>query len=83
LFAHRRADGAHHFRTLRASKNRFGATGKIGVFEMTGLGRAEVANPSAVFLAGRASVEDRRPMLIEIQALVAPSSLGMPRHGAP
>ena len=76
-------DSAHHFRMLRASKNRFGATGEIGVFEMTGLGRAEVANPSALFLAGRASVEDQRPMLIEIQALVAPSSLGMPRHGAP
>ena len=46
-------DGAHHFRMLRASKNRFGATGEIGVFEMTGLGLAEVANPSALFLAGR------------------------------
>jgi DNA repair protein RadA/Sms len=83
-------DGAHHFRILRASKNRFGATGEIGVFEMTGLGLTEVANPSALFLAGRdasapgaavfAGMEGQRPMLIEIQALVAPTSLGTPRR---
>ena len=83
-------DGAHHFRMLRASKNRFGATGEIGVFEMTGLGLAEVANPSALFLAGRdaaapgaavvAGMEGQRPILIEIQALVAPTSLGTPRR---
>ncbi|HXY59948.1 MAG TPA: DNA repair protein RadA [Methylocystis sp.] len=83
-------DGAHHFRMLRASKNRFGATGEIGVFEMTGLGLAEVPNPSALFLAGRdaaapgaavlAGMEGQRPMLIEIQALVAPTSLGTPRR---
>lgn len=83
-------DGAHHFRMLRASKNRFGATGEIGVFEMTGLGLAEVPNPSALFLAGRdasapgaavlAGMEGQRPMLIEIQALVAPSALGTPRR---
>ena len=83
-------DAAHHFRMLRASKNRFGATGEIGVFEMTGLGLAEVANPSALFLAGRdaeapgaavlAGMEGQRPMLIEIQALVAPSALGTPRR---
>ena len=46
-------EGAHAFRVLRASKNRFGATDEIGVFEMTGGGLAEVANPSALFLAGR------------------------------
>ncbi len=83
-------DGAHHFRMLRASKNRFGATGEIGVFEMTGLGLAEVPNPSALFLAGRdasapgaavlAGMEGQRPMLVEIQALVAPTSLGTPRR---
>ncbi|WP_363349041.1 DNA repair protein RadA [Methylocystis echinoides] len=83
-------DAAHHFRMLRASKNRFGATGEIGVFEMTGGGLAEVANPSALFLAGRdasapgaavfAGMEGQRPMLIEIQALVAPTSLGTPRR---
>lgn len=83
-------DGAHHFRMLRASKNRFGATGEIGVFEMTGSGLAEVPNPSALFLAGRdaaapgaavlAGMEGQRPMLIEIQALVAPTALGTPRR---
>ena len=83
-------EGAHAFRVLRASKNRFGATDEIGVFEMTGLGLAEVANPSALFLAGRdigapgaavfAGVEGARPVLVEIQALVAPSTLGTPRR---
>jgi DNA repair protein RadA/Sms len=83
-------EGAHAFRLLRASKNRFGATDEIGVFEMTGLGLAEVANPSLLFLAGRdgaapgaavfAGVEGARPVLVEIQALVAPSTLGMPRR---
>jgi DNA repair protein RadA/Sms len=83
-------DSAHHFRMLRASKNRFGATGEIGVFEMTGAGLAEVPNPSALFLAGRdaeapgaavlAGMEGQRPMLVEIQALVAPTSLGTPRR---
>lgn len=83
-------DASHHFRLLRASKNRFGATGEIGVFEMTGLGLVEVANPSALFLSGRdaaapgaavlAGMEGQRPMLIEIQALVAPSAPGTPRR---
>ncbi len=83
-------DATHHFRMLRASKNCFGATGEIGVFEMTGLGLAEVANPSALFLAGRdaaapgaavlAGMEGQRPMLLEIQALVAPSALVTPRR---
>jgi DNA repair protein RadA/Sms len=83
-------EGAHAFRVLRAAKNRFGPTDEIGVFEMTGGGLAEVANPSALFLAGRdgaapgaavfAGVEGARPVLVEIQALVAPSSLGTPRR---
>ena len=83
-------EGAHAFRILRASKNRFGATDEIGVFEMTGAGLAEVVNPSALFLAGRdgaapgaavfAGVEGARPVLVEIQALVAPSTLGTPRR---
>jgi DNA repair protein RadA/Sms len=83
-------EGAHAFRILRAAKNRFGATDEIGVFEMTGAGLAEVANPSALFLAGRdvaapgaavfAGVEGARPVLVEIQALVAPTSLGTPRR---
>jgi DNA repair protein RadA/Sms len=75
---------------LRAVKNRFGATDEIGVFEMTDLGLREVANPSALFLAERrgnvsgccvfAGIEGSRPVLVEIQALVAPSSLGTPRR---
>ncbi len=83
-------DGSHHFRILRAVKNRFGPTDEIGVFEMTGLGLAEVSNPSALFLAGRdaqasgaavfAGMEGTRPLLVEIQALVAPTSLGTPRR---
>ena len=84
-------DGAHAFRLLRAAKNRFGATDEVGVFEMTGSGLAEVPNPSALFLSGRdvgaapgasvfAGVEGARPLLVEIQALVAPTSLGTPRR---
>jgi DNA repair protein RadA/Sms len=71
-------------------KNRFGPTDEIGVFEMTGLGLAEVPNPSAMFLAGRdtaspgtavfAAMEGTRPLLVEFQALVAPTALGTPRR---
>jgi DNA repair protein RadA/Sms len=80
----------HHFRILRAVKNRFGATDEIGVFEMTGKGLAEVANPSALFLGDRSSaapgtavfagLEGTRPLLCEIQALVAPTGYGTPRR---
>ena len=80
----------HAFRILRAVKNRFGPADEIGVFEMTGAGLAEVANPSALFLSERdrpapgsvvfAGIEGTRPVLTEIQALVAPSSLGTPRR---
>ena len=87
---HFEGDRGHQFRILRGTKNRFGATDEIGVFEMTGAGLAEVVNPSALFLAGRdgaapgaavfAGVEGARPVLVEIQALVAPSSLGTPRR---
>jgi DNA repair protein RadA/Sms len=80
----------HHFRVLRAVKNRFGPTDEIGVFEMTGKGLAEVANPSALFLGDRhsaapgtavfAGLEGTRPLLCEIQALVAASSYGTPRR---
>src|SRR5579862_3881055 len=80
----------HHFRVLRAVKNRFGATDEIGVFEMTGKGLAEVANPSALFLGDRrqaspgtavfAGLEGTRPLLCEIQALVSPTSYGTPRR---
>ncbi|MHA1107790.1 MAG: DNA repair protein RadA [Alphaproteobacteria bacterium] len=80
----------HQFRVLRAIKNRFGPTDEIGVFEMTDAGLMEVKNPSALFLAERrdnvsgaavfAGIEGTRPLLVEIQALVAPSSLGTPRR---
>jgi DNA repair protein RadA/Sms len=83
-------DGAHQFRILRAVKNRFGPTDEIGVFEMTGGGLREVANPSQLFLSERdrgtpgtavfAGVEGTRPLLVEIQALVAPTALGTPRR---
>lgn len=82
-------DRGHHFRILRSVKNRFGATDEIGVFEMTEKGLGEVPNPSALFLAERrgnvagscvyAGIEGSRPMLVEIQALVAPSG-GNPRR---
>ncbi len=75
-------DRGHHFRILRGVKNRFGATDEIGVFEMTEKGLSEVSNPSALFLAERrgnvtgscvfAGIEGSRPLLVEIQALVAP-----------
>ena len=80
----------HQFRLLRAVKNRFGPADEIGVFEMTGAGLAEVPNPSALFLSERggpapgsvvfAGIEGSRPMLTEIQALVAPSPLSNPRR---
>src|SRR5215831_14855180 len=100
----------HQFRILRAVKNRFGATDEIGVFEMSDRGLVEVANPSALFLAGRAAagppafgvatenepvesnlgqisgsavfagMEGTRPVLVEVQALVAPAILGTPRR---
>lgn len=83
-------DAAHHFRILRAVKNRFGATDEIGVFEMGGAGLVEVPNPSALFLGARdasvsgtavfAGMEGTRPLLVEIQALVTPTALGTPRR---
>ena len=83
-------EGSHQFRILRAVKNRFGPTDEIGVFEMTGAGLREVSNPSELFLSERdlgspgtavfAGMEGTRPLLVEIQALVAPSALGTPRR---
>ena len=80
----------HQFRILRAVKNRFGPADEIGVFEMTGKGLAEVRNPSALFLAERgrpapgavvfAGIEGTRPILCEIQALVAPAPSGQARR---
>jgi DNA repair protein RadA/Sms len=83
-------DRGHQFRILRAVKNRFGATDEIGVFEMTDSGLAEVPNPSALFLAERrgniagsavfAGLEGTRPVLVEVQALLAPNTGGAPRR---
>ena len=83
-------DRGHPFRLLRSVKNRFGATDEIGVFEMVNDGLKEVTNPSQLFLGDRdakapgaavfAGMEGTRPLLVEFQALVAPSSLGTPRR---
>jgi DNA repair protein RadA/Sms len=83
-------DGAGPFRVLRAVKNRFGPTDEIGVFEMTGRGLGEVTNPSELFLGDRdgrapgaavfAGMEGSRPLLVEIQALVAETGLATPRR---
>jgi DNA repair protein RadA/Sms len=80
----------HRFRLLRAVKNRFGPADEIGVFEMTGQGLTQVANPSELFLSEReanapgtavfAGIEGTRPVLVEIQALVAPSTPGQSRR---
>ncbi|MDA8126647.1 MAG: DNA repair protein RadA [Deltaproteobacteria bacterium] len=85
-------DAGHAYRVIRGIKNRFGPTHEIGVFEMRDTGLAEVANPSAFFLAERPegaagsvvvpSMEGTRPILIEVQALVSPTNFGMPRRTA-
>lgn len=78
------------YRMLRAVKNRFGSTNEIGVFEMTGTGLKEIGNPSAVFLQGKPSnisgiatvcvLEGTRPIIAEVQALVAPTPFPAPRR---
>lgn len=83
-------DGSHPFRILRAVKNRFGSTNEIGVFEMKQEGLCCVENPSELFLSERplgvsgsvvtTSLEGSRPLLVELQALVTPSSFGVPRR---
>ena len=85
-------EGDQHmsYRILRAAKNRFGATNEIGVFEMQGDGLAEVENPSQMLLSGRPEdapgtcvtcvMEGNRPVLAEVQALLAPSSFSVPRR---
>ncbi|MGE0232820.1 MAG: DNA repair protein RadA [Flavobacteriaceae bacterium] len=83
-------EGGHRFRILRAVKNRFGPTDEIGVFAMSDQGLEGVDNPSALFLGSHeraapgmavfAGMEGSRPLLVEIQALVAPSPLGTPRR---
>lgn len=83
-------DRGHQFRILRTVKNRFGPTDEIGVFEMGQLGLSEVTNPSALFLSDRsgtvtgssvfAGLEGTRPILVEVQALIAPAPYGAPRR---
>lgn len=82
----------HTYRILRGVKNRFGSTNEMGIFEMKELGLQEVLNPSEIFLEERsrgasgstvvASMEGTRPVLVEIQALISPSSFGNPRRMA-
>lgn len=82
----------HTYRILRSVKNRFGSTHEMGIFEMKEKGLQEVMNPSEIFLEERsegaagstvvASMEGTRPVLVEIQALIAPSSFGNPRRMA-
>jgi DNA repair protein RadA/Sms len=83
-------DRGQYYRILRAVKNRFGATDEIGVFAMSDTGLEEVKNPSALFLHARenpvsgaavfAGMEGTRPLLVEIQALVSPSTMSTPRR---
>lgn len=83
-------DHNNHFRILRSIKNRFGAVNEIGVFEMTSKGLIEISNPSELFLMERennvsgsavfAGIEGSRPLLIEIQALIAPTHMATPRR---
>lgn len=85
-------DRGHAFRILRTVKNRYGSTNEIGVFEMKEEGLMEVDNPSEIFLAERSlnvsgsvvlpSMEGTRPILVEVQALVSPTSFGSPRRTA-
>lgn len=85
-------DRHHTYRILRAVKNRFGSTNEMGIFEMKELGLHEVLNPSEIFLEERpvgvagstvvASMEGTRPVLVEIQALISPTSFGNPRRMA-
>lgn len=89
---HFEGDRHHAFRILRSVKNRFGATNEIGVFEMREDGLAEVKNPSEIFLSDRnfdvsgstviCAMEGTRPLLVEIQALVTPTSYGTPQRTA-
>jgi DNA repair protein RadA/Sms len=83
-------EGGQNYRLLRTVKNRFGSTHELGVFEMDGEGLREVSNPSSLFLSERsrpaagtavtASLEGTRPLLVELQALVAPTALALPRR---
>ena len=81
-------ENGNSFRIVRAVKNRFGAAGEIGVFEMSDAGLSEVMNPSSLFLSDRnsdvsgvsvfAGMEGTRPILIEVQALIVPTFMALP-----
>jgi len=83
-------DRGHPYRILRTIKNRFGSTNEIGVFEMSDEGLIEITNPSELFMSERpqnasgssviATVEGTRPLLVELQALVSPTTFGIPRR---
>ncbi|NQT26805.1 DNA repair protein RadA [candidate division KSB1 bacterium] len=85
-------DDQHVYRLLRTAKNRFGSTNEVGIFEMGSKGVTEVKNPSAHLIGNQAhtasgtciavSLEGTRPLLVEIQALVTPSSYGTPQRNA-
>lgn len=85
-------DRGQPYRILRTVKNRFGSTNEIGVFEMTDEGLKEIANPSELFLSERplnvsgstviVSIEGTRPLLVEVQSLVSPTTFGMPRRAS-
>ncbi len=90
VLLHFEGDREHFYRILRSIKNRFGSTREIGVFEMKENGLQEVKNPSAIFLAQRSedvsgssvtcTMEGTRPFLVELQALVTPTSYGLPQR---
>ena len=85
-------EGDRHlaYRILRATKNRFGSTSEIGIYEMIGTGLREVSNPSEILISQKegpisgvtigATIEGNRPLLIEIQSLVSPASYGTPQR---
>jgi len=85
-------DNSHSYRILRATKNRFGSTNEIGIFEMSASGLTEVKNPSEIFLSQRqlnssgstiiSTIEGSRPILVEVQALVTHSSYGLPQRSS-
>jgi DNA repair protein RadA/Sms len=85
-------DRHYAYRILRSMKNRFGSTNEIGIFQMSGEGLQEVKNPSEIFLSERsfgssgssvvASLEGSRPILLEVQALVTPTSYGVPQRNS-
>ncbi|QQE81468.1 DNA repair protein RadA [Alicyclobacillus sp. SO9] len=82
----------HTYRVLRANKNRFGSTNELAIFNMQEQGLVEVLNPSEMFLSERSeqapgsavvtAMEGSRPLLLEVQALIAPTSFGTPRRMA-